>query len=173
MSLKELTAHKHKEAESTAFMKELMSGHVYAEVWTDFIYQKWVFYKTLECLAGAYCNLNQVPAIHRTILLFDDYKELAGDQNFVIRTTTKDYNQYLLSLAGQPDRIMAHVYVWHMGDLFGGQMIKRLTPGQNKALEFDDKDNLAIWIRQQCNDDMAEEAIVAFDWAIKIMNELF
>jgi len=172
MSLKELTAHKHREAEATVFMQELIKGHIYPEVWTDFIYQKWVFYKTLECLAGTHCGLNQISDLHRTIALFDDYRELAGDQRYVIRTVTRDYHNYLLSLAPDSERIMAHVYVWYMGDLFGGQMIKQLVPGTNRALEFNNRIELIAKIRTMCTDDMAQEACVAFDWAIKIMAEL-
>ena len=172
MSLKELTAHKHREAESTPFMKELLAGHLFPEVWTDFVYQKWVFYKTLESLAGAYCGTNSMPDLYRTIHLFYDYKELAGSQGYSIRPVTKEYHNYLLSLANDPTRIMAHVYVWHMGDLFGGQMIKKLTPGSNRALEFENPAQLIAALRSKCTDDMAQESICAFDWAIKIMNEL-
>lgn len=173
MSLKELTAHKHHEAENTAFMQELIKGHIYPEVWTDFVYQKCVFYKTLECVAGAYCGLSRLPDLHRTMPLFDDYQELSKGQQYSIRSVTTDYHNYLLSLVPDSKRIMAHVYVWHMGDLFGGQMIKRLVPGTNRALEFNNRTELVAKIRELCTDDMADEACVAFDWAIRIMNELF
>jgi len=31
-----------------------------------------------------------------------------------------------------PHKVMAHVYVRHMGDLSGGQMIKKKIPGAGK-----------------------------------------
>lgn len=173
MSLKELTNHKHREAEATAFMQELIAGRVYPEVWTDFVYQKWVFYKTIESLAATHCGANALPEFFRTIHLFDDYRELAGNQQYTIRTSTIDYHNYLLSLSHHKDKIMAHVYVWHMGDLFGGQMIRKLVPGTNRHLIFSDRDQIIHFIRQQTNDSMAQEAIVAFDFAIRIMKEIF
>jgi heme oxygenase len=173
MGLKELTLHKHREAESTHFMQELIAGHLPAEVWTDFVYQKTLFYKTLEGLAGAYCECNQVPDLYRAFLLYLDFCELANNKVYCHRTVTVDYHNYLLRLSNQPDKIMAHVYVWHMGDLFGGQMIKKLTPGSNLSLDFVNKESLIQFIRVRCKDEMAQEAITAFDYAIKIMNELF
>lgn len=173
MSLKELTAHKHREAEQTGFMQALMKNHLPAEVWTDFVYQKFLFYKTIEGLGGAYCGLNQISEIYRAFLLYQDYTELAKNQQYSYRHPTLAYNAYLQTLDHKPEKIMAHIYVWHMGDLFGGQMIKRFTPGKNLALQFEQKEKLISFIRSKCTDDMSEEAILAFDQAIKIMNEIF
>ena len=66
---------------------------------------------------------------------------------------------------------MAHLYVWHMGDLFGGQMIKKLVDAPTTALEFDEVDSMKEIFYAKINDDMANEANVAFDWALKIMGE--
>jgi heme oxygenase len=86
-----------------------------------------------------------------------------------MRPVTAQYCYYLLSLIGQPERIMAHLYVWHMGDLFGGQMIKKIMPGPHRNLEFNNPDELKVKIRSKLNDNMADEANVAFEWAIKLM----
>jgi len=64
---------------------------------------------------------------------------------------------------------MAHLYVWHMGDMFGGQMIKKVVPGSHRNLEFQDIPTLMTNIRAKLDDSMADEANVAFDWAIKMM----
>jgi heme oxygenase len=66
---------------------------------------------------------------------------------------------------------MAHLYVWHMGDLYGGQMIKRLIPGSHLALDFENKDQLISAFRSKLDDSMADEANSAFDWAIKLLQE--
>jgi heme oxygenase len=58
-----------------------------------------------------------------------------------------------------------------MGDLFGGQMIKKIldyVPHRN--LEFKDVDGLKTAIRSVLAGDLGEEANGAFDWAIKIMH---
>lgn len=172
MSLKELTSQKHREAEQCRFMQALIAKQLPPEVWTDFIFQKWMIYKTLEGLGGAYCGLNQVPEIYRTILLFDDYRELSNNKIGKFVPSAVDYHNYLVGLGKYPDRIMAHIYVWHMGDLFGGQMIKKLAWGANRHLNFENKDQIISFIRQKINDDMADEANLAFDYAIKIMDEL-
>ena len=66
---------------------------------------------------------------------------------------------------------MAHLYTWHMGDLFGGQMIKKIVPGKHRSLEFADSKTLMTNIRAKLDDSMADEANVAFSWAIKMMRE--
>jgi heme oxygenase len=58
-----------------------------------------------------------------------------------------------------------------MGDLYGGQMIKRLIPGSHIAFEFENKDQLISTIRSKLDDSMADEANLAFDWAIRILQE--
>ena len=66
---------------------------------------------------------------------------------------------------------MAHLYVWHMGDLYGGQMIKKIMPGNNRALTFKDPESLKTIMRSKLTDSMGDEANVAFDWAIKLLND--
>ena len=66
---------------------------------------------------------------------------------------------------------MAHMYTWHMGDLHGGQLIKKMVDGTNTALDFDNEDSLKQAIRNKLNDSMADEANIAFTWAIKILNQ--
>ena len=77
------------------------------------------------------------------------------------------YKQYILALPA--DKILAHLYTWHMGDLFGGQMIKRVVKAPHSSLEFIDAPGLISTIRTKLSDDMAPEVRTAFDWAIKIL----
>ena len=67
--------------------------------------------------------------------------------------------------------IMAHLYTWHMGDMFGGQMIKKIVPGAHRNLEFADARTLMTNIRAKLDDSMGDEANVAFDWAIRMMRD--
>jgi heme oxygenase len=57
-----------------------------------------------------------------------------------------------------------------MGDLYGGQMIKKIVPGQHRSLEFKDSELLKTTLRSKLKDTMGDEANVSFDWAIKLMN---
>ena len=68
---------------------------------------------------------------------------------------------------------MAHVYVLHMGDLSGGQMIAKKVPGSGTMYQFDtDKKKLKEAIREKTNDGMAEEAKFVFTSATKLFKEL-
>jgi heme oxygenase len=64
---------------------------------------------------------------------------------------------------------MAHVYVRHMGDLFGGQMLAKLLPGSNNFYKFDNIQSLVKGIREKIDVSLAEEANVAFDHNINMI----
>ena len=71
------------------------------------------------------------------------------------------------------DLVLAHLYVWHMGDLYGGQMIKKiLADFPHNHLEFADPELLKTNIRNKLHTGLAEEANNAFDWAIRLMNDI-
>jgi len=86
------------------------------------------------------------------------------------REISKDYAIYLRGLT-DPKQILAHLYTWHMGDLFGGQMIKKIVEAPHRHLDFDNARELMTNLRAMLTDDLADEANVAFDWAIKILGE--
>ena len=172
MSLKDLTSDKHREAESTNFMKAVFSKTLPSFLWVDWTLQKTLFYKTIEGCAGANGLLNDLPDIHRAFYLYLDYRDMLKDNpEPKFRPSAIEYHNYLLSISQEPNKIMAHLYTWHMGDLFGGQMIKRIVPGNHRSLEFKDPALLIQNIRNKIDDSLAEEAICSFDWAIKMMRE--
>lgn len=172
MSLKELTKDRHDQAENTRFMKVVFTGTLPQDLWADFTYQKWLFYGAIEGCAGACGLLNTLPDIRRTYYLFRDYIELTnGKRAHEFNQTTIEYYRYIHSIYPDRDKIAAHLYVWHMGDMFGGQMIKKLVPGPHQALTFSDTPYLIKNFRSIIDDSMADEANVAFDWAIKILKE--
>lgn len=173
MSLKELTKDKHTAAENTQFMRAVFKKNMPKELWADWTYQKTLFYNGIEGAAGACRLLGDLPDIRRAFYLYLDFKDLWGQQNAVpkYRQVVIDYYNYILSISGDPNRVMAHLYVWHMGDMFGGQMIKKIVPGPHRNLEFQDTATLMTNIRAKLDDSMADEANLAFDWAIKMMND--
>jgi heme oxygenase len=172
MSLKELTADKHKEAESTLFMKAVFAKTLPADLWADWTYQKALFYGTIEDAANA-CNLlDDLPDVRRATYLFQDYQEMTSNQTqHDRRAVVVDYHNYLLSISDEPAKIMAHLYTWHMGDMFGGQMIKKIVDAPHRNLEFDDVRTLMTNIRAKLDDSMGDEANTAFDWAIRMMRD--
>ncbi len=172
MSLKELTAEKHKEAESTKFMKAVFAKTLPIDLWKDWTYQKSLFYNGIEGVAGA-CGLTQsLPDIQRAHYLYLDYRDMLTDGNHSFyKQKVVDYYQYILKLLPEPDKVMAHLYVWHMGDLFGGQMIKKIINAPSRSLDFKNPELLKQSIREKLKVEMAAEANIAFDWAISMMRE--
>ena len=169
MSLKELTADKHRQAETTQFMKAVFAKTLPRDHWVDFTYQKSLFYSTIESAAAKQGLMSDIESMCRSALLAQDYKKMDGDAR-EFKPAVLEYHNYIQTLTN-PTQIMAHLYTWHMGDLFGGQMIKKLVDGPHSSLDFLDPPVLIAAMRTKLSDDMADEANIAFDWAIKILNE--
>lgn len=169
MSLKELTADKHRQAETTQFMKAVFAKTLPRDHWVDFTYQKSLFYSTIESAAAKQGLMSDIESMCRSELLAQDYKKMDGSAR-EFKPAVLEYHNYIQTLT-DPIQIMAHLYTWHMGDLFGGQMIKKLVDGPHSSLDFLDPPVLIAAMRTKLSDDMAEEANIAFDWAIKILNE--
>jgi heme oxygenase len=168
MSLKELTADKHKAAESTKFMQSVFDGTITQDTWADWTLQKTLIYSAIEDRALKAGLLDDMPDLERTHKLLTDYSVMTGDKvPHDFKYSTVMYQQYILALPA--DKILAHLYTWHMGDLFGGQMIKRVVKAPHSSLEFIDAPGLISTIRTKLSDDMAPEVRTAFDWAIKIL----
>lgn len=170
MSLKELTKESHTAAEATKFMKAVFKRNMPMEVWADYTYQKSNFYASIETVARDAGITTDILEVERALKLYLDAKEMNKGVYPKLRPETIEYSRYILDLVGQPEKIAAHFYVWHMGDLHGGQMIRKVLPGPHRNLDFDDVEDLKEKIRAKLNDSMADEANVAFNWAIKIMN---
>ena len=171
MSLKELTKDIHTAAEKTKFMKAVFKGNMPADVWADYTYQKSVIYGSIENVARAEGYTVDCLDVERALKLYQDTKEMCGNNWPRLRPETVEYSRYLLDLVGQGDKILGHLYTWHMGDLHGGQMIKKVMPQfPHRNLDFADVEATKVKIRSKLNDGIGEEAIKAFEWAIKIMN---
>jgi len=59
-----------------------------------------------------------------------------------------------------------------MGDLSGGQMIRKKVPGLGKMLDFADGDKAKEVIRSKINDTMADEAKRCFEFATALFKEM-
>lgn len=169
MSLKELTKEKHTEAERTPFMHAVIKGKIPKEIWANYTYNKMVWYGAIEAKARAEGLLDDLNGIDRSYKLYEDAKEMLNGERPALLPETIAYQQYILDLP--PGLVAAHLYVWHMGDLHGGQMIKKIlnyVPHRN--LEFADVEGLKTAIRTKLTDDLGDEANNAFGWAIKVMH---
>ena len=76
MSLRELTAEKHKDAERQAFVKELLGGSITEERYATFLYNLHPIYNVLEMFAMANGLLADISEIRRAPRIHTDYQEL-------------------------------------------------------------------------------------------------
>lgn len=176
MSLKEITKDLHTEAERTIFAKKLIGGDLTPEEYANYLWQMVLVYNGIEVAANSQGMLKNLPDIERTYKIYQDCIELVGTSHQLKwNDTTIAYYQYLLALNYDEQKrhlIKAHLYCRHMGDLFGGQIIKNRVPGSGRFYDFKNPDSLKAAIRAELTDDLGAEARVAFEWAIKLMKSL-
>jgi heme oxygenase len=174
MSLKDLTHDAHKNAETQPFVKVLFSGKINPKLYATFLKNQHPCYEILEVCAMPHQLLHGLPDIRRAPAILADFQELwtEADGDPQMLPTTDDYIKYILSIKDQPERLMAHIYVRHMGDLAGGQMIAKRVPGSGRMYQFEDADVLKTAIRERINDNMAEEAKVCFQFAADMFKDM-
>lgn len=170
MTLKELTRDKHTEAENTKFMKCVFEKTLPIKLWNDYTLQRAFIYSSIETKCINLNLINPRSELIRASKLMDDF--LQAQQEYNCLPITIEYQKHIRSL-DNPQLVLAHLYTWHMGDLFGGQAIKNIVTGvRHSALEFDDRMVCISIIRNLCDNwKVAEtnEPNVAFDYAIKLL----
>ena len=175
MSLKDLTWEHHKNAERQEFVKVLMGGDISPETYATFLFNLHPCYNLLEVIAMTHGLFDDIPEVRRAPRIFADYEELWEDKDNTptLLNVTKEYTDHIMSIKDDKEKIMAHLYVRHMGDLSGGQMIKKKVPGKGTMYEFDGEVNdLKTKIRAKIHDDLADEAKICFDFATKAFKEM-
>ena len=174
MSLKELTYEHHRNAERQKFVKTLMGGNIPPKVYAEFLYNQYVAYNILEVCAMAEGVLNDLPDIRRAPKILEDFQELWGKdaEPPKPKPSIQKYVDHIMSIKEDPEKLMAHIYTRHMGDLSGGQMIKKRIPGEGRLYMFTDPDSLKTAIRSKLNDNMADEAKICFEYATELFKEM-
>lgn len=178
MSLKEITQDLHHEAETTKFSQLLLSGEISKEDYRNYLYNLLAIYDPIEWYSnrqGFFTNLKSLPRLRS---IHSDFVELDDGGYYYMTPATLDYQAYLHKLGNDPERkhlIRAHLYCRHMGDLYGGQIIKKRVShiSSGKFYHFENEDYMKTQIRQELTDDLGPEARVAFTFAIKMMKDLY
>lgn len=173
-NLKELTWSHHQNAERQAFVKELMSGDITSERYADYLYNQYLMYRELENAAEAHGLFEDLEAVKRTQAILDDFNEIwIALTPPAPKPVTIEYMDHIKSISNDKDKLMAHLYVRHMGDLSGGQMIAKRVPGSKKFYQFsEDVPALKEKIRSKLDDSMADEAKICFDFAAKLFEQM-
>ena len=174
MSLKDLTWEKHKSAERQEFVKVLFSGKINPQFYSAYLQNMMACYSMLESSAAAHGLLNGLDSVRRTGLIQADLDELGHKKdNSLFVPVVNEYLDHILRISwSDPQKLMAHIYVRHMGDLSGGQMIAKKVPGSGRYYHFDDVEDAKAKIRERLSDDLADEANLAFDFSIAIFQQL-
>jgi heme oxygenase len=168
MSLKDLIKDNHDKAEKHRFVKVLLSGSIPKEIYADLLLNQFLCYTKLELLAKHYGLLEGIEEICRAEAIETDIIETFLPAK--IYQSTTDYLEYLETVP--KEKLMGHIYAKHFGDLYGGQMIKKVIPGSGHMYEFDDRTGLIAKVRERLSDDLGDEANMALDFAIKLFDEI-
>jgi len=173
--LKDLTWANHQKAERTEHAGKLLKGmepHEYHR----YLYNQWVMYAMLENQAEPSGALKGIETICRADAIHADMVEL--EQEFDIKRDASllcqvvaDYADYVTHMEDK-DEFLAHIYVRHFGDMYGGQMIRKRNPGSGSMYDFENVEELKATVRAMLHDDMAEEANICFEFAMQLFEEL-
>ena len=175
MSLRELTKDNHTNAERQEFVKILFSGTIDPKLYATYLYNQFPMYELLEVCAMPHGLLSDMPGILRAKAIRADFEELWGsdeEDRPKLCAVTKRYMDHIIKIKDDPKLLMAHIYVRHMGDLAGGQMIAKKVPGAGKYYQFENADALKAAVRLKIDDSMADEAKVCFDFATQFFKEM-
>jgi heme oxygenase len=173
-NLKDLTWEHHKNAERQEFAKILISGKIHPNFYATYLWNQHKKYDLLEAIAAPMGLFSTLGDIRRKQKCEADFIELwKTPEQPPVLPSTQEYISHMRDIMTDREALIAHMYVLYMGDLSGGQMIKKKIPGSGTMYDFDQdvkvvKDN----IREMCNDNMADEAKFVFDSATKLFQEL-
>lgn len=142
-------------------------------IYADYLYNQHLIYNALEQRAMKMGLINGLKDLLRTDKILADYKELEEEHG---PFTTKKYvttTQYERYIGGRPANvIMAHIYVRHFGDMYGGAVMQKKVPGSGTMYNFINKKVLIEEIRNRLTPEMAPEANNVFKFAIDLFEEL-
>lgn len=173
--LKELTWENHQKAERTEHARKLLKGMT-PEEYHRYIYNQYVQYAALESQAKIWGVLTGIEHICRAPSILEDMEELENQYNIqrntdLLCSVVFRYVDYITQLTDYKD-LLAHLYVRHFGDMYGGQIIAKRNPGSGKMYIFEDVDVLKDTVRARLADDMAAEANRCFEFAMQLFEEL-
>jgi len=168
------TKEKHRQVESHPFVQYLLTGDIKPEHYALFLQQMYVVYSSIEYFAEISLMLTDMQGLKRTESIFNDIIELGYNIGNKPLPATEKYRQRIVDLyyGDKKPQILAHVYVRHMGDLYGGKVIAKRVPGSGKMYQFDDRPGLIKLLDSKLTLDIVDEALLGFDLASGIFDDL-
>ena len=145
------TKNLHTEVERAGIMPTLLRGHLARPTYCALLRNLHALYEALEPALlrhAAHAAVAPVffPALFRQGALADDLNTLHGPgwlRDFALKPATQQYVARLHTLdAQQPELLAAHVYVRYLGDLSGGQMLRKIVA---KSFQLDSPDGTRFY----------------------------
>lgn len=171
-TLRDLTKEEHTEAENQEFVKVLLSGKISPEIYSVYLFNYYLKYRTLETAANAHGLLDDIPEVKRAEKAYNEYKKI-GKHTSPILESTHMYIKHINDIAGNQDDVMANCYVMHMAELSGGQIIKDKIPGDGDIYNFGrNVDDLKQKIRERISLEMVDEAKKCFKYTTRMFQEI-
>jgi heme oxygenase len=163
--LKEATHDKHKEAERMPFNVAMFKGELTKEQYAQYLVSQLSIFSMIE-------DTFELPheGLKRKFAVAKDIDSLNIGRTISTDSATLKYVNYLKDL--DQESINAHIYLNYLAIMFGGQMMKRVTPGDGNMYEFEDMNESAATIRAIQKDEWADEVNKGFDFMIEIFKEL-
>ncbi|MBD2162781.1 heme oxygenase (biliverdin-producing) [Calothrix membranacea FACHB-236] len=136
MRLREGTKHSHTSAENTAFMKCFLQGIVEKSFFRKFLANLYFIYSALEAELKRHqyhpiVGLMYFPELNRQANLEKDLAYYYGEnwrQMIVPSQAAQEYVNCIHEVANtQPELLIAHSYTRYLGDLSGGQALRKIA----------------------------------------------
>ena len=163
-ALKEATHIKHKEVERMPFNVKMFKGHLTKEQYGWYLRSQLGIFRALEDnFEFPHEGLKRIEAVAFDLMSL-------GIDNLVCDIATREYATYLRGLSQEDAN--AHIYLNYLAIMFGGQMMKKATPGPGKMYEFENMKECMESVRAIQTDEWADEVNRGFDFMIKIMKNL-
>ena len=173
--LREATLEKHKQVEALPFIQYLMYGTVSKENYVIYLAEMLAIYEHLEYLADNVELFDGIEELPRAQKMREDLDELAPNYELELTPSTEKYLQYLSDLynSNRHPYLFAHVYVRHLGDMYGGKVISKKIPGSANWYKFENRGSLNKRFTAKLYPELADEALVAFGHFENIFRDLY
>jgi heme oxygenase len=149
--LREGTSKSHSMAENVSFVKSFLGGVVDKESYKKLVANLYFVYSAMEEVI----ELNKehpfikpiyFPELNRQKSLERDLQYYYGDSwasNIILSDATKSYVERIKQIGlERPELLVAHAYTRYLGDLSGGQLLKKIA---QRALNLTSGDGLAFY----------------------------
>lgn len=201
IQLREGTSKSHSMAENVSFVKSFLGGVIDKNSYSHMLANLYFVYLSLEEAmennkTNEFIQPIYFPELNRTESLKKDLAFYYGEDwqsNLVPSEATKLYIDRILEVSDKrPDLLVAHAYTRYLGDLSGGQILKKIAQRamnlqSTKGLAFYEFDNIddeqqfkqnykfaldSLPVDSKVSRQIVAEANVAFNLNMKLFQEL-